>query len=72
MQVTSEQYFTPAEVAERLKLSKQSIIRLFENRPDVLKLGHGESRFKRRHFTLRIPRESLDKFIIEHGAGRSA
>jgi hypothetical protein len=66
--VTSEEYFTSIEVAERLKLSKQTIIKLFENRPGVLKIGHGESRFKRRHWTLRIPREALDKFVIENQA----
>lgn len=66
--VTSEEYFTAIEVAERLKLSKQTIIKLFENRPGVLKIGHGESRFKRRHWTLRIPREALDKFVIENRA----
>jgi hypothetical protein len=66
--VTSEEYFTAVEVAERLKLSKQTIIKLFENRPGVLKIGHGESRFKRRHWTLRIPREALDKFVIENQA----
>lgn len=66
--VTSEEYFTAAEVAERLKLSKQTIIRLFENRPGVLKIGHGETRFTRRHWTLRIPREALEKFVIENRA----
>jgi len=66
--VASEEYFTVAEIGERLKLSKQSVIRLFENRPGVLKIGHGESRFKRRHWTLRIPREALDKFVIENRA----
>ena len=66
MQVASAEYYTPKEVAERLKLSTDSVIRLFENRPGVLRLGHGESRFKRRYFTLRIPREALDKFVIEN------
>lgn len=68
MQVASDEYYTPSEVAGLLKLSKQTVIRQFENRPDVIKLGHGESRFKRRHWTLRIPREALDKFILEHRA----
>jgi hypothetical protein len=59
-------YYTPSEVAEILKLSRDSIIRLFHNRPDVLSLGRCESRFKRKYKTLRIPRRALDKFIIEN------
>lgn len=64
MQSTTE-YFTPAEVAKVLKVSTDSVIRRFENRPGVLNLGTEESRFKRKYRTLRIPREALEKFIIE-------
>jgi hypothetical protein len=61
------EYLTPAEVAAILKLSRQTIIRHFENMPGVLKIGHGESRFARRHWTLRIPRSALERFIVQHG-----
>lgn len=64
MQTTSE-YFTPAEVAKILKVSTDSVIRRFEDRPGVLNLGTEETRFKRKYRTLRIPREALEKFIIE-------
>lgn len=59
------EYLTPAEVAKTLKLSTDSVIRRFENRPGVLVLGREESRFKRKYRTLRIPREALEKFIVE-------
>jgi hypothetical protein len=65
VQVTSNEYFTVADVAALLKLSKQTVIKLFENRAGVLRLGHGETRFKRRHWTLRIPREALDALVLE-------
>lgn len=64
MQLTSE-YLTPTEVSKILKVSTDSVIRRFEKRPGVLNLGTEESRFKRRYRTLRIPREALEKFIIE-------
>jgi hypothetical protein len=66
--VASEEYFTANDVAERLKLSKQTVIKLFESRAGVLKIGHAETLHKRRHWTLRISREALDAFVIEHGA----
>jgi hypothetical protein len=64
MQPISE-YLTPTEVADILKLSVDTVIRKFERRSGVLILGRGESRFKRRYRTLRIPREALEKFIVE-------
>lgn len=64
MYVTAE-YLTPGEVAGILKVSKNTVIRQFQSRPGVLVIGKGESRFKRRYRTLRIPREALEKFIIE-------
>ena len=64
MPLTTE-YMTPTEVAGILKVSTDTVIRKFQNRPGVLNLGRGESRFKRRYRTLRIPREALEKFIIE-------
>jgi hypothetical protein len=70
VQVASSEYYTPAEVAGLLKLSTDTIIRQFSNRAGVIRLGHGESRFKRKYQTLRIPREALDKFIIENRVER--
>jgi hypothetical protein len=41
------------------------MIRKFEKRKRVLDLGSGEDWFKPRYRTLRIPRETLEEFILE-------
>lgn len=69
VQVVPE-YLTPAEVAGILKLSTDTIIRKFEGYPGVLSLGSEEKRFKRRYWTLRIPKTALERFIVENSAGR--
>ena len=62
------QYLTPEEVAAHLKQSTESIIRKFAGRKGVLDLGSPEGRFKRRYRVLRIPREALDRYILEVAA----
>lgn len=64
LQTTSE-FLTAQEVAGILKISTDSVIRKFQDRKGVLDLGAPETRFKRRYRVLRIPRETLDKFIVE-------
>jgi hypothetical protein len=59
------EYLTVAEVAAILKVSAETVIRRFATRPGVLDLGAKATRFKRRYRTLRIPREALEKFILE-------
>jgi hypothetical protein len=61
----SKEYLTAAEVAALLKVSTDSVIRWFEKRPGVIDLGSGEGRFKRRYRVLRIPRETLEAFLVE-------
>jgi hypothetical protein len=61
----SKEYLTAAEVAAILKVSTDSIIRWFEKRPGVIDLGSAEGRFKRRYRVLRIPRETLEAFLVE-------
>lgn len=56
---------TVAEIAETLKVSKDTVTRLFEDRPGVIDLGSEETRFSRRYRVLRIPREVFQKFLIE-------
>jgi Fic family protein len=63
---TISEYLTAAEAAAILKVSKNTIIRTFENRKGVLILGNPESRFTRRYRTLRIPREVLGQYIAEN------
>jgi len=51
----TQKHFSVAELAHAWKLSENTIRRMFENEPGVLKWGTTESRFKRRYTTLRIP-----------------
>jgi hypothetical protein len=60
------EFLTPSEVAKILKVNTKTAIRRFEDFPGVVDLGSEETRFKRRYRVLRIPREVLDKFIIEN------
>ena len=60
------EFLTPSEIAKILKISTDGVIRKFADRPGVVDLGREETRFKRRYRVLRIPREALEKFIIEN------
>lgn len=68
MQFATE-YLTSNEVADTLKISSETVIRRFEKIPGVIDLGSSEGRFKRRYRILRIPREVLNKFVLENRAG---
>ncbi len=59
------EFLTAAEVARVLKISREQAARKFENLPGVIDLGSSESRFKRRYRVLRIPREVLQRFIVQ-------
>lgn len=54
-----EQHFTVAEIADKWKLSDNTVRRIFRNEPGVIKIGQGSrlvgKRYKRRHFVLRVP-----------------
>ncbi len=50
-----ERLFTPKELADLWQLSVQSVRRLFQDRPGVLKIGDSNPRGKRGYTTLRIP-----------------
>lgn len=63
--VISEEYLSVSEVAKILHLSPESVIARFEKRPGVIDLGRPETRFRRQYRILRIPREVLEKYIIE-------
>jgi hypothetical protein len=60
-----DEYLTAQEVAAILKISTDTVIRRFESLPGVLDLGSSESRFKRRYRVIRIPRQTLERFILE-------
>jgi hypothetical protein len=57
--------YTPAEVATMLKVSTDTVMRKFSDRPGVIDLGSPERGTKRRYRTIRIPRDVFEKFIVE-------
>ena len=66
------EYFTPAEVSQKLKISTKQVIRFFEGRAGVLNLG-GERRPTRmdkrsKYSILRISHPTLLQFLSEHQA----
>lgn len=59
------EYLTPQEIAELLKVSTDTVVRKFERRNGVLDLGSSESRFTRRYRVLRIPRVVFEAYVLE-------
>jgi Fic family protein len=58
-----EQYYTVAEAATILKVSKDTATRLFEDESGVLDLGSPEKAHKRRYRVLRIPQAVFNRVI---------
>jgi hypothetical protein len=54
-EICVERHYSISELANVWKLSENTIRRIFENVPGVIKWGAREGRFKRRYITLRIP-----------------
>jgi hypothetical protein len=54
-EICTEKHYSVLELAELWNLSENTIRRMFENEPGVLKWGGREGRFRRRYTTLRIP-----------------
>jgi hypothetical protein len=61
-----DSFFTPAEVAKILKVSRDTVIRHFARFPGVIDLGAEEKMHKRQYRILRIPRASLNRFLAEN------
>ncbi|MBZ5586924.1 MAG: hypothetical protein LAQ30_33005 [Acidobacteriia bacterium] len=57
--------FTPRELADLWQLSEQSIRRLFQDRPGVLKIGDSNPRGTRAYVTLRIPAGVVEQVFQE-------
>lgn len=53
--ICAEKHYSVSELASSWQLSENTIRRMFENEPGVLKWGTTEGRFKRRYITMRIP-----------------
>lgn len=60
-----DRMYTPRELADLWKLSEQSIRRLFQDQPGVLKLGDSNPRGKRGYVTLRIPSAVVEQVFRE-------
>ena len=60
----TQRHYSVAELAEAWKLSENTIRRMFEHEPGVLKWGTTESRYKRRYTTLRIPETVVLAFTV--------
>ena len=58
-----QEFFTIAEVAKMLKVSPDTVSRLFGNEPGVIDLGAPERLHKRRYRVLRIPVSVLNRFL---------
>jgi transcriptional regulator GlxA family with amidase domain len=65
MPMQEQEVFTVAEVAKLLKVSPDTVSRLFENEPGVIDLGSPERLHKRRYRVLRIPAAALNRFLHE-------
>ena len=58
-----DELLSVAEVAARLKISADTVTRLFEDEPGVIDLGAAETLRKRRYRILRIPTSVLNRTL---------
>jgi hypothetical protein len=71
----TEHHFQPADLAKLWGLSPSKVRRLFENEPDVLRIGEPSRRvgrvLKRAYYTLRIP-QSVAQRVHDRLTARSS
>lgn len=67
--VALERHYRVSEVAQLWGVKHMTVRRLFENEPDVLRIGNEESCFRRRRITLSIP-ESVMKRVHQKRTAR--
>jgi hypothetical protein len=59
-----DRFLTVQEVSDALQLDRRTVVRLFENEPDVLIVGAKMStRAARRYRTLRIPQSTYNRKV---------
>lgn len=56
-----ELHFTVQEIGSLWKLSRRTIIRMFQDEPGVLVRGKGESRYKKKYITMRVPESVMNR-----------
>jgi hypothetical protein len=54
-------FFTAIEIAEQKKLHPDTIRKLFQDEPGVIRLGSPGGRGRRQRYTLRIPKSVADR-----------
>jgi hypothetical protein len=59
------QFFTVAQVATRLAVSQDTVLRQFSGADGVIDLGTSESLHKRKKRLLRIPHGALQRFLAD-------
>jgi prophage antirepressor-like protein len=59
----TEPYFSVADVARALGLSRYTVARRFANFPGVIDAGQQSKNRSRRYRVLRIPKSALHKFL---------
>jgi len=57
----SDKHYSPDELAEMWGVSAEKIRSIFREEPGVLKIGKAGTRVKRGYFTLRIPRDVVER-----------
>jgi len=58
---------TVKEVANILRVSDDTVVRLFARVEGVIDLGSPETRRKRRYRVLRIPKTVVERFLVSRG-----
>ena len=58
-----ERCFTPQELADKYKVHRTTITRLFVDEPGVWRAGHAATRTKRQRYTLRIPASVAERVL---------
>lgn len=64
--MTLEPTFTVPEIAVMLKLTRQTVQRMFGDEPGVILLGRPERMHKRRYRILRVPKHVLERVLLRH------
>jgi hypothetical protein len=70
-QLNTIEFLTVAEAAAVLRLSRDTIRRLYRNRPGVFTLSHPASAGKRAYTILRIPAAMIAADVARMSAGSS-
>jgi hypothetical protein len=60
-QLAIEKHYSPDWIAERWDLGIDKTRELFKDEPGVIHIGHGESRFRRGYFSMKIPESVIHR-----------